>query len=90
MLYDPRHEHGTLAHFAAWLETQLPEMTYNFDSTQCGEEGCLVSRYLQAVGCKSSPEIFAIYLGRDPGRVAKALPHTYGAALARCRQELSK
>lgn len=85
MLYDPRHEHGTLAHFAAWLETQPADEPYEFESSECA-----VTYYLRTVALKSSKELFEIYMGHDPSKVVAAQPHTYGAALARARMALMR
>jgi hypothetical protein len=86
MLYDPKWRRRDVGDLAAWLETHDPEETYNFRN--CG--GCLIAQWMGNNNhFEWSPEIMAIYAGRDPGLIARGSGHpedwTFGAALARAR-----
>lgn len=92
MLYDPKWETKTkepsLADFIAWLETQPPEKTYKWLDAK---EPCLCDQYFafKGVQWKAHDEIEE----RDGVRInsiALHQPHTFGAALSRCRALLTE
>ena len=100
MLYDPKWETETkpdvfsLEGLLAWLQTKPPNDQYNYEDC-CG--GCLYGQYVIASGIPWK-EVFgtAIYDHKDAAalpfkqfvyhKVAKAEPHTFGAALKRARK----
>jgi hypothetical protein len=80
----------SLRGLVAWLETKDPATRYVWERY----DHCLIGRYLHETTGEREPwsriEYADVVGGDGPyGRVAYVEPHTYGAALARAKQELT-